>query len=164
MSWEGLAVSDVKFTLKVAALSAIAGMRSMSGPALLTLDDKALARTPIGRKVSMSHTTKTVLQAMAVGELIFDKLPFVPNRTDAMPMLARAASGALIGASLYEAAQKSQLVGALVGASGALAGAKISYEVRKFLSERIHIPDCIIALGEDAFVLSRIPEVLKAAQ
>jgi uncharacterized membrane protein len=156
-------MSDIKFMLKVAGLSAIAGVRSMSGPTLLVLDDRALTRTRIGRQISGSRNIKLVIRAMAVGELIFDKLPFAPKRINALPMIARAASGALIGANLYAANDRSPIVGALVGGSGAVAGAKASYELRRFLTKNAHIPDIIVALGEDALVVSRGLKVLEGA-
>jgi uncharacterized membrane protein len=158
-----MAIRDRNLALKVAGLSAIAGMRSMSGPALLALDNRALARTKIGHKIFGSPEMKIAVQAMAVGELIFDKLPMAPKRTDPLPMLARAASGALIGASLYAAAQESPLKGALVGSSSALAAAMLSFQARKFLTKNLHVPDTVVALAEDVLVLSRGLQMLHAA-
>jgi uncharacterized membrane protein len=158
-----LAMSDIRFMLKVAGLSGIAGMRSMSGPAFLALNDKTLARTRVGRIISQSQKLKSTLQAMAVAELIFDKLPVAPKRTEALPLIARAASGALVGASLYATAMESPINGAIVGGCSALAAAKLSYEIRRFLTKNAHIPDTIVAIAEDALVISRGRKLLETA-
>jgi uncharacterized membrane protein len=158
-----LAMSDIRFMLKVAGLSGIAGMRSMSGPAFLALDDKALARTRIGRIISQSQKLKSTLQAMAVAELIFDKLPVAPKRTAALSLIARAASGALVGASLYATAKESPVIGALLGGCSAVAAAKASYEIRRLLTKHAHIPDTIVAIAEDAIVISRGRKLLETA-
>lgn len=153
----------MRLVWKVAGLSAIAGMRSMSGPALLALDNKALERTKIGHRIFGSDNMRIALQALAIGELIFDKLPIAPKRTDALPLLARAGSGALIGASLYAAANESPVSGALVGGTSAVAATLVSYQVRKVLTKNMHIPDTLVALAEDAIVIARGMKMLELA-
>jgi uncharacterized membrane protein len=135
----------------------------MSGPAILALDDNALSRSEVGQKLFGSDNVKIAVQAMALGELLMDKLPFAPKRTDALSLLARAASGALIGASLYSSSKQPAWGGALIGGVSAVLATVASYHVRKVLTKNMHIPDTIVAIAEDALVFSRGVKMLQNA-
>jgi uncharacterized membrane protein len=65
--------------------------------------------------------THVIFTVLAVGELIADKLPFIPSRKSAGPFIARVVSGALCGATIG-AARNSIVVMAVLGAVGAVAG------------------------------------------
>ena len=101
-----LGTSSASF--KTPGLAAITGLRSMAGPALLSRfarrgDISRLQGTPFAAlgppKVSAA------LQLLMVREMIADKTPIVPSRTSALPLLGRALSGALVGATLFTDAQ-----------------------------------------------------------
>ena len=53
--------------------------------------------------------------AFAIGELIADKLPFIPNRTSPGPLFGRIVLGALCGATLCAAGGYSLAVGSILG-------------------------------------------------
>lgn len=129
----------------------VTGLRSMTGPALvcwaahlgwLELDGTRL--------VFMESTVATYgFSALALGELIADKLPFIPNRTGPGPLFGRLVLGALSGAALCIAASHSASVGAILGGAGGVIGAFAGYRARASLVRNLRLPDWVIALLED---------------
>jgi len=94
----------------------------------------------------------TVSTLFAAGEFIADKLPMVPNRTDAGPLLGRALAGGLSGAVVCSAKNRSVLAGAIIGAAAAGGAAYGAYERRKRMGKKLHLPDMAMAVAEDAIV------------
>jgi uncharacterized membrane protein len=137
------------------ALGFVAGLRSMTAPAAMCwaahwgwID---LQQTPLA---FMGSTWSTVLFSLfAVGELIGDKLPFTPSRLSAGPLAARIVLGGLSGAALYAAVRQSLLVGAVVGGIGGVAGAFAGYHVRRAITQKLHVPDFLIAPIEDVIAI-----------
>ena len=110
-----------------------------------------LAESPL--KGIASPTTANVLKFMALGELIVDKLPGVPNRTDPGPLGTRAVSGGVCAAAICLAEGKNPAIGAAVGAAAAVASAFFFYTLRRDFGKATGIPDAISALAEDALAL-----------
>ena len=82
-----------------AGLGVVAGLRALSAPALLS---RRLARPPVRwradpTRLLASERTARVLGILAVGELVGDKLPFIPARTEPLPLLGRARAGLDVG-------------------------------------------------------------------
>jgi uncharacterized membrane protein len=129
----------------------VAGLRTMTPPAALARAarrrPRALRRSKLAF-LSSPHAT-TVLSLLAAGELIADKLPFVPNRTSPPSLVARLISGGLSGAAISLAQKESAAEGALLGASGALAGAFGGFHLRRWVGQKFRIPDLAIAPLED---------------
>ena len=98
----------------------------------------------LANKVSL-----VVFTLLALGELIADKLPFIPGRTQIGPLGVRIVFGALCGAALCFSGGASLLLGALLGAVGGVAGAFAGYNYRRRLSSGSKIPGFLIALLED---------------
>ena len=129
----------------------VTGLRSMTGPALvcwaahlgwLDLEDSRL--------VLMGSTAATyAFSAFAIGELIADKLPFIPNRTSPGPLFGRIVLGALCGATLCAARGDSVAFGAVLGGVGGVVGAFAGYRVRRDLVTKLRCPDWVIAVLED---------------
>jgi len=104
-----------------------------------------------------------VFSALAVGELIGDKLPKTPPRTDTFPLLARMAFGAGCAAALtFAAAKRQQLPSpsitfiasmAAIAAAGALAGTFAGFMARRSLTKQAGLPDLPVALVEDALTI-----------
>ncbi len=92
------------------------------------------------------------MAALALGELVADKLPFIPNRTDGPSLTVRFISGALAGASVAKARKSSWLAGALVGGATAVGAAYAAFELRKKIGTIGHVPDGVVALAEDGLV------------
>lgn len=55
------------------------------------------------------------LKIAAIGEIIVDKLPFIPARVSFGPLVFRVLSGALCGASIFKVERKHTVNGAIVG-------------------------------------------------
>ena len=89
-----------------------------------------------------------VFSLFALGELIADKLPFIPRRTQAGPLIVRIIFGAGCGAALGFSAAAGGIVGALLGGLGGGVGAFGGYRYRAGLSGKA--PDFLLALIEDA--------------
>jgi uncharacterized membrane protein len=90
-----------------------------------------------------------VLAALALVELVIDKLPGTPNRTAAPGLVARIALGALSGAALCIAGGQSAALGAVLGGLGGVMGAFAGYKARTGLVRTLKTPDYVIAVLED---------------
>lgn len=121
----------------------------MTAPALLTLAGyRGWTRT--SRLLGRARTAK-VASALALGEIIADKTPYLPNRTEPASLGWRIVSGALVGSALCASKHKSVAAGAVVGGLGALAGTYGAFHLRHRLAERF--PDKLIAVAEDAIAV-----------
>lgn len=94
-----------------------------------------------------------VLAGLAASEIVADKLPMTPNRTDLSGLIPRIISGALCGAALNCARKQPFGTGALAGALGAVGGAFAAFHLRKLLTKSIGLPDLPVALVEDALAV-----------
>jgi uncharacterized membrane protein len=146
--------SDLALALSALGIGIVAGLRSLTAPAAvswaaylhrLDLRDSRLAF--LG-----STMAAYVISALGIGELIFDKLPFAPNRTSPPSMVFRTFSGAICGASLCLSAHL-VVVGIVLGGLGALNGAFGGFHARRLLVKHIKITDTAIAFAEDALAI-----------
>ncbi|WP_083325678.1 DUF4126 family protein [Hymenobacter coccineus] len=142
----------------VLGLGALTGMRATSGPTFLShylsgqARPKGLAQSPL--RFLQNPTVASTLKGLLGMELVGDKSPKTGNRTEPQQVGARAASGALVGATLYKARGGSALSGALVGSLGAVASTFLTFWLRKTISERTHTNTSLVGLGEDALVVA----------
>ncbi len=147
-------MEDLEVYSGAALMGALAGMRSMAGPAFVGQLARRGALTEVTGPLSL--VTKSGFAPtsglLALGELVADKLPFTPNRTAVGPLLGRALTGGISGAVVCSAKRRSALAGALIGATAAIGAAYGAYYLRKRAGEKLHVPDAMIALGEDALV------------
>lgn len=136
-----------------AGLGALTGMRSMTGPTVLAL---ALRRdgdphdTSFARAVA-SHPA--LAGALAAGEMLADKHPRIPPRTEPLPHTGRVAIGALVGAAAATHGGGRRALGALIGALTASAATHASYAARAKLQSRFADGSLIPGLVEDAVVV-----------
>lgn len=137
-------------------LGAVAGMRSMLAPALVS---RALA--PAGTRPAReparslaSPFARRVLPLLAAGELVADKLPVTPDRTHPPSVAARVLSGALAGAALATSRRHSAGPAAVAGGVAALAATFAMHRLRKAAARRLAVPDVWVALAEDALALA----------
>ena len=151
--------------LLIAVLLGIsAGLRSMMPLAVVAWAARgwpAVAGSALG--FMAAPITGYVFAALAIGELIADKLPFIPSRLQPGPLGGRVISGALTGAVAAIAMQGSPIVAGLAGAIGGLAGSFGGHAVRRGLTVDRKLPDLPVALAEDLvaiglalFAVSRI--------
>ncbi|WP_205500837.1 DUF4126 family protein [Rufibacter psychrotolerans] len=149
---------------KALALGAIAGLRAVTAPALVTDHFSKsptifLQGTPL--QPLQNPTLATVLKILALAELIGDKLPHMPNRIAPLQLVPRAVSGAVVGATLAEAEGESRVTGALLGLVGALTAAYAFFFARQKLGQLTGLPDSLFALLEDALALKGGAAVLR---
>ncbi len=136
-------------------LAAIAGLRSMSAPALLS---NYMEKHPSHRlrkthfNFMQSGKTANLLKVLAAAEMLGDKLPGAPNRTKTSALLGRGLSGALVGATLGRTQRKKYIGGAL-GMLSAIAATYASFYLRKKLSKKTGIPDAVWGALEDFLVV-----------
>lgn len=137
--------------LLVLGIGVLAGLRSMTPPAVLSwavhLGWVSLAGSRLAQMGTLS--TALILTVLAAGELVADKLPRTPNRTAPGPLIARIVTGSVCAAALTVAGHGSLGLGVALGAVGAIAGAFGGYQVRRQLVKGAGLPDLVVALGED---------------
>lgn len=148
-------------TFKAAGLGAISGLRSMSGPA-------SVARAARDGRISLEGTrlaflasprVATLLTIFQAGETVGDKLPATPSRTSLPPLLGRAGAGALSGAAVSEGGRP--VAGALIGAGAAVVAAFAGEQLRSVIGQGTGAPDVLVALAEDALVLTAAARLLR---
>jgi uncharacterized membrane protein len=130
--------SERSILAPIALMATATGARTMVGV------------TAVGRTGSV-HVAK-VTAALALLELLVDKLPNIPNRTDRGGLIGRVVAGAFIGATIARMSGRDTPPAALAGALFAFAGAHLSFRFRRALSHRL--PPVAAAFVEDAAVLA----------
>jgi uncharacterized membrane protein len=122
-----------------AALGAISGLRSLSGPAVVA--------SRLGSK-----NTAHLVEALAVTEFVADKLPFMPDRTRPASLAFRALSGAACGYALAKSKHRTndqKWMSAIVAGTAAIAASYAGLQFRR----RVRIPPVFAALVEDALTV-----------
>jgi uncharacterized membrane protein len=132
----------------------IAGLRSMTAPAVVTwaaglgwlhLENTSLAF--VGSALSRS-----IFTALAILELIADKLPQTPSRKSPLGFIGRLITSALCGVAIGAAGHA--LIGGIVAAlCGAIIGTLGGYEFRTRLVRGTGGKDLPIAILEDAIAV-----------
>jgi len=128
-----------------------AGLRSLTPPAVVAwaahLGWLNLSDSPL--RFMGSTIAVVMFSLLAVFELIADMLPQTPKRTAPVPLVARILMGGLCGACLCAASNQPLVIGAILGAVGAVIGAFAGYEIRHRLVAALHVKDTFVALLED---------------
>jgi uncharacterized membrane protein len=146
--------------LPALGLGAVTGMRSMMGLAFFSdraEEDKTNHDNPAMQFLS-SPRTAALLKIFAMGEVLMDKLPFTPDRTDAAPLIGRVVLGGLVGAAV---SKDNWIQGGAVGAIGALAATYAAHYIRKSLHDEQHIPDVLLGVAEDALVVGAANSIVE---
>jgi uncharacterized membrane protein len=116
-----------------AAMGAVCGLRTFTGPAIVA---------------GPAH--RNVLVLLAAGELIADKLPFMPNRTDIPGLAARFIAGAICGVVIAGRRKRSdRILSGIVGGTAALAAAYAGVQYRR----HVKLPPLAATLLEDAVAI-----------
>jgi uncharacterized membrane protein len=129
----------------------ISGLRSLTAPAVVSWAARLGWLDLSGTRLSFlgSRTAIIILSSLALAELVADKLPKTPKRTNLVPLVFRAITGAFSSLTLCASAHQSLLVGTILGVLGSIAGAFAGYEIRHRLVEAFGLPDFRVALAED---------------
>ena len=128
-----------------------AGLRSMAGSALLS---QHLSERPMweldsrAERVLCHPAAQLLLGAGALAELVGDKLPSMPSRLEPRSLVFRALCGAVGGGVLMHRSRQHPLLGAALGALGAVSGATAGYHARRAIASR-GVPDAAVAVVED---------------
>src|SRR5271165_4879185 len=132
-------------------MGTVAGLRALTAPALVSwaahLGWLHLEGTPLAFMGSI--ITVVIFTLLAIVEYVTDQLPSTPARTVPMQLIARLIMGALSGACICVSAGQSLVVGAVLGAIGAVIGTYGGYHVRKALVNGLKVKDILIAIPED---------------
>jgi uncharacterized membrane protein len=131
-----------------------AGLRSLTPPAAVAW---AVHRGwfRLARPLSLigSLPAVIILSLLAIGEIIFDKLPNTPNRTAPPGLIGRIVTGGFTGACVSLGGGQSAFVGAALGVIGGLVGCFAGYHARARLVKSLRQPDFNIALLEDLITI-----------
>lgn len=137
------------------AIGVIAGLRSLTAPAVVSWAAYLKWLNVQGTWAALLGQTATVyiLTALALAELVADKLPQTPSRRTPGPFVVRIVLGAVSGAALCVAVRQSSVIGAVLGGLGAVVGTLGGYQARTRSVAALKVPDFVIALIEDAIAV-----------
>lgn len=140
------------------ALGIVAGMRSQMPGAVLAFRQPDAPRSAGWRNWPILRNAwgRRALMLSGAGELVGDKLPSTPNRTDPNALAGRLVFGAVAGLAIgSEGRGKAALVkGAIAGLAGAAIGSFGGYRARKALVNMTGLPDPAVAVVEDLAAVS----------
>jgi len=147
-------MTHVLVVLLALLIGVVAGLRSVTAPAVVAWAALLKWINLDGTWVSwLGHpVTVTVLTALAVLELVADKLPVTPSRTAAVSFIARIILGAFAGA-VVGTAWGYTWGGLGAGVIGVVLGTLGGYEARTRLAAARDGHDLPIALLEDAIAV-----------
>jgi uncharacterized membrane protein len=127
-------------------LGAASGLRSQLGVATVVVhSDSSLPQ------ILQLPWTKRLLVVAAAGELVGDKLPNTPSRLTPPGIAGRLVLGALAAGLFAQTREAPWVPAAPIGATSALAAAKVGHDVRARLAQ--YAPDPAVAVVEDALAL-----------
>jgi len=136
-------------------IGVVSGLRSVTAPAVVAWGAHLSWLNLHNTALSFMASTAAVVMftLLALVELIADKLPSTPSRTEPVGLIARILLGGLSGACVAVSGAQSIVVGAVLGAVGGVAGAFAGYQARTRLVKALKVPDFVIALLGDAVAI-----------
>lgn len=157
--------SSTKALLLSAGFGAVTGIRSMAGLAFLSrslarIPSSAARRNALGRLVT-SRTATASFAVLSAGEMVADKLPMLPDRTEPGPLAGRAVFGGAAGYLVSRHCGRSVAMGVVAGALSAVGAASLFTDLRHRASESVVVPAWLAAVLEDVLVLSAGAQLLK---
>lgn len=140
--------------LSTTLLGVLAGMRSMTPPALVSL---YLNRNPQLRKGTLSNflgsgNSLTAFTLLALGEITADKFPQAPNRTFAPALVGRLGTSALASAAIAEAHGENQTVAAALSAAVTGVATFATFQAR--IAANRYLPNPVTGVLEDTILFS----------
>jgi uncharacterized membrane protein len=146
------------------AIGFLSGLR-MATPLASIANAAGQDRLHLPRPLSLVSATRahSAFGAFMLFELVGDKLPFTPSRLQPQRLAGRSAGGAFTGACLSSSSKADIVKGAILGATGALAGSYIGYQARTRLTTFLESrdvafgplkPALYVALAEDALTVA----------
>jgi uncharacterized membrane protein len=137
-------------------IGGVSGLRSLTGIAIVTIVAQRgwphlgwLHLGGTGLNFLGTPIAMYVFVVLAIGELVADKMSFVPPRIQAGPLAARFVLGAICATALALAAGLPWIFPAALGGVAAVVGAYAGYWLRRSITSH-GVKDLPIALLEDA--------------
>lgn len=148
---------------KAVGLGALAGLRTTIPPAVIShfksrKENSGLSNSKLS--FMQSSLASVVTKLLSTAEVTADKMPGTSKRIELSQTLPRIASGALVGALVFQAAKDNYIKGALIGGVSALAATYISFYTRKNLKKIPYVKDPVLGFLEDMFVLKSSKSLL----
>ncbi len=129
-----MSTSQATALLRAAALGAATGARSTAGVAAVAFTSYRHDRGLAGR---LASTTGVVLAGLlAAGEVVADKLPSTPSRTDPPGLAPRALFGVLAAATRAHRDRDDVVLAGLVGLGAALGATALGVQARASAADR----------------------------
>ena len=147
-------MSDAKVYAAAAIAGGVAGLRSMTAPAIVS------QFTTSG--LLHNRTFAAISPVLAIGEAIADKLPFMPNRTLPGSVVFRAISGGFSGAAITSGHRRPVVWGIVIGAAAAIGATYAAFYLRRSAAKNLHVPDALVAFAEDALAVGAGVSALRA--
>lgn len=146
--------SLISTILRSTSLAVACGNRIMTSPALLSWEAVSGRVTFTRWPFTLLHRpwVMNLLCVSAMGEIVADKMPFTPARTEPGPLLVRVLSGAGVAAAQFSADGRSPWIGGTVGAAVAGAQTFAGYTVRMRLNQRF--PNTLSGIVGDTTTLA----------
>ena len=136
---------------RAGTLGVVAGLRSQLPLALLTIAANRGAFPAAPAPLSFLRSRGALITlGLAAGELVGDKLPAAPPRTDPASLAFRVAIGATVGGAVGREAGTSVAACALLGAMSATVSSFAGATYRRAAQEATDVPDIVFAVLEDA--------------
>ncbi|HSK18794.1 MAG TPA: DUF4126 family protein [Longimicrobiales bacterium] len=135
----------------------VSGMRTFLMPALLSRASPAPPGTSSANGAAHLLRSPAVSNALALaslGELIGDKLPMAPDRTEVPSLAARAVSGGFAATVIASWNSEAAVPAAVLGSVGAIGSAHVMVRLRTAIGRRLDIPDPLVGLAEDCLALA----------
>jgi uncharacterized membrane protein len=93
------------------------------------------------------------LTVLALGEIITDKMPRIPDRVSPVPLVWRLLLAGLVGAIAAASMQGPGLEGVVLSVVGALIGTFGGYMLRRDLVQKLDCKDWHVAVAEDLLAI-----------
>jgi len=142
---------NIHLILAVVLIGLATGLRSFTGVMVIAwsacLGCIDMSATPFA--FMASPIAVGIVTLLAIGEYVADKLPNTPARTAALGMGARFVCGALAGACIASTQGSPYILGAVIGAVAAIAGAFSGYQLRTRIVKALGVKDIFVAIPED---------------
>lgn len=146
-----------------AGLGAVTGMRGLMGLAMVSRELSDRRRLPRGASQLEAWLAEDMvaitLSALALGELVADKVPGIPDRINPGSLLGRGLVGGLLGA--IAAGADDRAPGATVGVAAAVGVSFAAWLARREVGRITLLPDAALALAEDAVAIAAARELVK---
>ena len=150
-----MAMAMMSWILAIPVLGGMTGLRTMTPMAVLCWF-AWMGNLPVAGTWAAwvaKPVTAIVFTVLALGEMVGDKLPRCPNRTDAGPLISRVAFGGLVGALAATGLTGSAIEGIVLGGISALAGTWLGFLLRRWMVKDSGYKDLYVALVEDAIAV-----------